>query len=187
MYSEEHQKQIEYLILLLLGSSKERKLTLLHLEKEMFFLKDSTEMLKDFFQFIKHYRGMYSKEIKDSVDNPMFLEGLWERSFVGDKLSGGYVELNDNGVEEFRQLVEKIRHRNNTQLMQILAAMQLVHDLYDKLSPKELLYFIYTSPKYKEYTEKSDVYNLVVNEKTKRALEKKISNLSSSSASRGVE
>ena len=67
MYNEEHQKQIEYLILLLLGSSKEKKLSLLHLEKEMYFLKDSAEMLTDFFTFIKHYRGMYSKEIKDTV------------------------------------------------------------------------------------------------------------------------
>lgn len=178
MYNEEHQKQIEYLILLLLGSSKEKKLSLLHIEKEMFFLKNSAEMLKPFFHFIKHYRGMYSKEIKDSIESPMFLEGLWDLTYIGDKISGGYVELNEDGFNKYQQVIEKIHYQKNSQLVQILAGMQLLHDLYDDLSPKELLYFVYTSSKYKEYTEKSDVYEIVVNDRTRRALEKKISKLS---------
>ena len=178
MYNEEHQKQIEYLILLLLGSSKEKKLSLLHIEKELFFLKNSAEMLKPFFNFIKHYRGMYSKEIKDSIENPMFLEDLWDLTYIGDKISGGYVELNEDGFNKYQKIVEKIRNQKDSQLVQILAAMRLLHDLYDELSPKELLYLIYTSPKYKEYTEKSDVYKMVVKDSTKRSFEKKISKLS---------
>ncbi|MCG2717239.1 MAG: hypothetical protein L6408_00180 [Nanoarchaeota archaeon] len=150
----------------------------------MFFLQNSAEMLISFFHFIKHYRGMYSKEIKDSIDNPMFLEGLWEHTFVGDNLSGGYVELNEDGLEKYQEIVENIRNRKDDRLMQILAALRLIHDLYDKLAPKELLYFIYTSPKYREYTEKSDVYNQIVTENTKNAIEKKISKLLSSEAAR---
>lgn len=174
MANELNEKEIENLILLLLVTSKKKKLSHLHIQKEMFLLRDATDFLKPLFHFIKHYRGPFSKDIKEALANPMFLDEYWD--FIGskDKLTGGYIKLTNKGINEGNHLVEKIKARQNQRLNQILAAMSLLHDLYDNLLPNELLYIIYKTPKYFEYTQKSIVYNEIMESNAKSSLKNKL-------------
>lgn len=157
--TEEKQKEIEYIILLLLGSSKKKKLSHLHIQKEIFLLKEATFSLNLLFRFIKHYRGPYSNEIADALKDPMFLDNCWSFSNTGFdiKYSGGYVFLTDSGKKEYKNLVDSIYSLGNDRVINILAGMNLIHDLYDNLSPKELLYIVYNNDDYKGYTQKSIV------------------------------
>ena len=52
MVDELSQKEIENLILLLLSTSKQKKLSHLHIQKEMFLLRDVAEFLKIPFKFL---------------------------------------------------------------------------------------------------------------------------------------
>jgi hypothetical protein len=49
----------------------------------------------------------------------------------------------------------------------ILAAMKMVRELYDKLSPEELLHLIYDT--YPEYQKKSNVFDDIQKSKTRLA------------------
>jgi len=165
---------MEYLILLLLGSSSKEKLTHLHIQKEIFMLKQATESLKPLFRFIKHYRGPYSPEIAESLKSPMFLDECWAFSTEGSdkKYSGGMVHLTEDGKKEYDKLVEDIHAKNNDRLIQIMAGMRLIHDLYDDLDPKELLYVVYKTEKFEEYTEKSIVSEEVIQSDAKDHIKK---------------
>ena len=165
------QKDFEYQILLLLGTSEKKRLSVLHIHKEMFLLKESSKSLKPLIKIIKHYRGPFSKQIHDTIDSPMYLEGAWERIFTkNDKLSGGEVLLTGSGFKEYEEFRIKLHDSEDEKLNQIIAGMNLIHDLYDSLSPKELLYMIYTTPKFEKYLAHSDVYDIVVSEETKKGL-----------------
>ena len=98
------QRGLEIFILLVLGMS-DRKISLLHLEKEVFLLWNFHKKIKSYLRFIKHYRGPFSKEIQETIINPMYLEGYWRYipPISSDKLSGGYVELTSKGrsIKEF--------------------------------------------------------------------------------------
>ena len=174
-YSPENQEQLEYLILLALGSSK-RILSMIHIEKEIFFLWNSSNIIKELFDFIAHYKGPFSRSVSESVKSPMFLDEYWEYlpPKKGDDISGGFIRLNDSGRSEYEKLNKKIHDSNNKKLIHILSAMELIHDLYDNLSPEELLFVVYTNPKYKEFVKKSEVFNEIVTKRRKEQLKKKI-------------
>jgi len=165
---------MEYLILLLLGSSKKERLTHLHIQKEIFMLKKATDSLKPLFRFIKHYRGPFSPEIAETLKSPMFLDNCWSFSTEGSdkKYSGGVVHLTKEGKEEYDKLVEDIHAKNNDKLIQIMAGMRLIHDLYDDLDPKELLYVVYKTEEFEEYTEKSIVSEEVIKSDAKDHIKK---------------
>lgn len=174
MYNPENQKAVEYLVLLLLGSSKKKKLSVLHLEKEFFYLWNATEYIKQLIEFVAHYKGPFSSALAETLKSPMWLEDYWEYKPKKDKISGGTVELTSIGEKEYNKLVDKIHLDDRTQLIHILAAMELLHDLYDDLKPEELLYLVYTNPRYKNYTKKSEVYNYIVNDAMKSKLSQKL-------------
>lgn len=168
------QKEIEYLLLLLLKTSKRGSLSHLHIQKEMFLLRDATKYLQEMYHYFKHYRGPYSKDIAEALFSPMYLDNSWGYKESRDKkLSGGYFEITAEGRKEAEKILEKMRSQNNQKLIQIVAAMKLLHDLYDDLSPKELLYVVYKTPKYKEFTKKSIVFNEVISSDAKYSLKKK--------------
>jgi len=174
-YTPENQKRIENLILLLLGTSKEGRLSVLHIEKELFLLQEAaSDFLTDLYYFIDHYRGPYSKEIYDAIITPMFLESCWRYESSHDNLSGGFAQLNVDGKKEFQRITKKIYSEENEKVIQLLAAMDILHDLYDGLTPRELLYIVYTSKEYKRYIKKSIVYDQVVNDRTRESLKKKM-------------
>ena len=174
MADEITEKEIEYLLLLLLTTSKRRRLSHLHIQKQMFLLRDATKYIQPLLHFIKYYKGPYSKDIKEALSYPMYLDEYWV--FIGskDKLTGGYIELTEKGRDEGKKLVEKILSKNDDKLNQIMAGMILLHDLYDNLSAEELLYIIYKSPKFEEYTEKSIVYEDIIKSNIGEKLKNKL-------------
>lgn len=163
------QKGLENFILLVLGVV-DRRISLLHLEKEVFLLWNFHPKIKEYLNFIKHYRGPFSKEIQEAVQDPVYLEDCW--IYIpprrGDKLSGGHVELTDRGREEYNRLVKKIGEQED--LLHLLAGMKMVRELYDKLSMEELLLLIYDT--YPEYSEKSIVYREI--ERKRRLLAERL-------------
>ena len=56
--AEYKQKFIEYLILLILGDFND-KLSVLHIQKEIYLLCNFDVDLKELFSFVKHYKGPY--------------------------------------------------------------------------------------------------------------------------------
>lgn len=158
------QKGLENFILLVLGAA-DRRISLLHLEKEVFLLWNFHPEIKEYLNFIKHYRGPFSKDIQEAIQDPVYLEDCWIYTPPkrGDNLSGGHVELTDKGREEYNRLVKRIREQED--LLHLLAGMKMVRELYDKLSMEELLLLIYDT--YPEYSEKSNVYREI---KRKRKL-----------------
>lgn len=174
-YNEVSQKDVEYLILLLLGGSKQKRHSVLHIEKEFFILQRASKgLLEELFRFVEYYRGPYSKEIYDAIRYPKFLDDSWTYEDPVDDLSGGYVRLTDLGIREYRRLANEIASKKNRKLSELMVAMDILHDIYDKLSPRELLYVIYTSPEYKAYTTKSIVLEKVVTGETREMLRKKL-------------
>ena len=160
------QKGLENLIIIALGAT-DRQISILHLEKEVFLLQNFHPKIRQYLNFIKYYRGPFSKEIQETLKDPVYLENHWAyippRS--GDKLSGGYIELTDDGRKEYKRLIKKIE--DDVELLHLFNGIKMVRELYDKLTLKELLLIIYDT--YPEYTEKSIVYNEIENEKGKLA------------------
>ena len=158
-------RALEHLILLLLGAN-DQKISILHLEKEAFFLWNFHPDIKKFMGFISHYRGPYSEEIEQIIKNPFNLINCW--TYIPptryDTLSGGYVELTPHGRREYQRL--HAASSVNPQMVPILAAMKMVRELYDKLSLEELLLLIYDT--YPEYQKKSNVFDDI--QKSKKRL-----------------
>jgi hypothetical protein len=179
IYNPENQREVEYFILLLLGTSSKGKLSVLHLEKEFFFLWNASDYIRPLMEFIAHYKGPYSQALVETIRSPMHLEGLWE--YEGpkkqDDLSGGFVKLNEKGIQKYNEISSKIHSMDNKRLLNIIAVMNLLHDLYDNLDSKELLYFVYTNPNYKSYIRKSEVYNRIVTDEIKSNIVKKVRNI----------
>ena len=158
-------KALEHLILLLLGAQAQ-KISMLHLEKEAFFIWNFHPDFKKFMKFISHYRGPYSEEIEEIIKNPFYLTNCW--IYIPptryDTLTGGFVELTPRGINEYQRLYEK--SSENPQMGPILAAMKMVRELYDRLTPEELLLLIYDT--YPEYQKKSNVFDGI--QKSKKRL-----------------
>lgn len=159
-------RALEHLILLLLGA-EDQKISILHLEKEAFFIWNFHPDIKKFMRFISHYRGPYSEEIEQIIRNPFYLINCW--TYIPparyDTLTGGYVELTPQGRSEYKRLYAA--SSANPQMGPILAAMKMVRELYDKLSPEELLLLIYDT--YPEYQKKSNVFDGIQKSKKKLA------------------
>ena len=178
IYNPENQREVEYFILLLLGTSPKGRLSVLHLEKEFFFLWNSSKYIKPLMEFIAHYKGPYSKALAETLRSPMYLEGLWEYEEPNkqDDLSGGFIKLNEKGIQKFKEILSKISSRNDKKLVNIIAGMNLLHDLYGNLDSRELLYFVYTNPNYKKYITKSEVYDKIVTNEMNRNIAKRVHN-----------
>ena len=159
-------RALEHLILLLLGA-RDQRISILHLEKEAFFLWNFHPDIKKFMTFISHYRGPYSDEIQQVIRNPFNLINCW--TYIPparhDTMSGGYVELTSHGRSEYQRLYAA--SSANPDMQPILAAMKMVRELYDKLSLEELLLLIYDT--YPEYQKKSDVFDAIRKSKKRLA------------------
>ena len=95
----------------------------------------------------------------------MYLENLWDYSPPSskDKLTGGFIQINNEGKSEFVKIMKKIKEKSNEDMIQLIAAMRLLHDLYDKLSSEEFLLLVYVNPDNKEFIIKSEIYDSIVN------------------------
>ncbi|HJJ41701.1 MAG TPA: hypothetical protein O0W90_00090 [Methanocorpusculum sp.] len=150
----------ETLILLVLGSvhdKNDKKISILHLEKEVFILWNFHSLIKELINFIAYYKGPYSSEIRDIIINPMYFTDSWEYITPErkDKLSGGYVILTEQGVNKYKQCYKSILKDND--LHSLLAGIKIVRTLYGDLTDEELLLLIYDT--YPKYIKKSEVAN----------------------------
>ena len=157
---EDNLKGLENLILLVLGA-KDIKISILHLEKEVFLIWNFHPSIKIYLHFIKHYRGPYSPEITETIRDPMYLDNCWIYIPPKNKdyISGGYVKLTIKGKKEYNRLFKDVKESGNDELMHLLTAINIVRQLYDELSLNELLLLIYDS--YPEYTKASEEYNRI--------------------------
>lgn len=163
------QRGLENFILLILGVSP-KKISLLHLEKEVFLLWNfDSKYVHQYIYFIKHYMGPFSKEIQETIINPVYLEEDWvyEPPKNTDNLSGGYVYLTDKGLSDYKHLNNAIESDKNEDMMHLLAGISMVRNLYDKLTLKELLLLIYDT--YPDYTKNSIVSKSIEYDKEKLA------------------
>ncbi|ADC45913.1 hypothetical protein mru_0061 [Methanobrevibacter ruminantium M1] len=172
--AEYKQKYIEYLILLLLGDFK-NKLSVLHIQKEIYLLYNFDVELKKLFSFVKHYKGPYLDLINSCCETPFYLDGCWEYFEPKEKISGGFLKITDKGYKEYLKFLQKIKDENQEELLHINTAISMLNRLYGSLDCEELLLLIYTE--FPEYTEKSEVYSNIISKKTniaKNLFEKKV-------------
>lgn len=157
---EDNQKGLENLILLVLGA-KDSEISILHLEKEVFLLWNFHPSIRVYLHFIKHYRGPYSPEIPETIKEPVYLDDSWIyiRPKSNDYMSGGYVKLTSRGRDEYNKLFRKIKEAGDNDLMHLLTGIDILRQLYDKLSFKELLLLIYDS--YPDYIKASEEYDKI--------------------------
>jgi len=155
----------ERLILLVLGVAPNQKISMLHLEKEVFLLWNFHPMIKDFINFVAYFRGPYSSEIIDVIKAPYYLTECWEYHppSKGDNLSGGFVTLTRKGLTEYKKYYSQMLEVK--ELHSLLAGIKIVRTTYDDLSEEELLLLVYdTYPSFrtrstvaKEIFEKRDI------------------------------
>lgn len=163
------QRGFEKFLLLVLGEH-DITLSLLHLEKEAFLLRNFYPDLEDYMNFLAYYRGPFSREVEETIKNPSYLDNNWVYypPKSSDKLSGGYIRLTDKGRREYKELYDKVK--DDDKLKHLLSGIRMVRKLYDNLSKEELLLLIYDT--YPDYIEKSIVYNDI--EKKKKILANKL-------------
>lgn len=153
--SGEEREAQEWLILLVLGLFPDKIMSMLHLEKEVFILWNFHSLIKDLINFVAHYRGPYSSEIRDIIIEPMYLTDSWE--FIppkrGDTLSGGFVTLTKEGHERYKKYYKDILE--DEELHSLLAGIKIVRTIYDDLSDEELLLLVYDT--YPDFRKKSEV------------------------------
>ncbi|MCK5015619.1 MAG: hypothetical protein KAS32_00990 [Candidatus Peribacteraceae bacterium] len=171
----ESDKDIEYIILLLLGSSKKEKLSHLHIQKEIFILKMNSSLFDHLVRFIKHYRGPFSYDISEALKQPIYLEDAWEfiPPYSKDKVTGGYIEITEHGKTLYSKMIKIIKYNNDKKLLQVYAAINMIHDIYDDMGPKELLYYVYTNDKYSDWIKESLIYDEIVTKTNKEIFYKK--------------
>lgn len=145
----------EWLILLVLGLFPDTKMSMLHLEKEVFILWNFHPMIKDLISFVAHYRGPYSSEIRDIIIEPMYLTDSWEYipPKSEDNLSGGFVILTSEGHEKYIKYYQALLEDED--LHSLLAGIKIVRTVYDDLSDEELLLLVYDA--YPDFRTKSEV------------------------------
>lgn len=157
------QKMLEFIILLILGCSSEQKISVLHLQKEAFLIQNfHPDITKEFFNFIKHHKGPFSRDINETIRDPLFLENCWQylKPSNEDKLTGGYVSITSTGKDVYEDLLSTIKNVTDKEqkenLLHLITGIKILTDLYNKLNPEELLLLIYDT--YPKYIEKSSLY-----------------------------
>jgi len=147
-------KALEKFILLTLGAV-DRPISILHLEKEVFLLWNFHPDIRQYLNFVKHYKGPFSQEISKIVHHPFYLDKCWEYvpPVKSDDLGGGFVGLTHYGRAEYERMHAAAKKKKT--LLPLLSGIKMVRELYDELSYEELLLLIYDT--YPEYTEFSNI------------------------------
>lgn len=163
---EKKQKGLENLIVLILGSGK-KPLSHLHLQKETFLLWNFHPSIKVYLNFIKHYKGPFSKDIAETIQAPFYLEEHWSYTSQkkADSLSGGFITLTEKGYKEYLRLISKMKENEETQ--HLLSGIKMVREIYDNIEMEALLLLIYEN--YPDFIDKSSVSNQIYLKKERLA------------------
>lgn len=145
-------EEIERYVVLLLGVIDRPVPSMWHLEKEIFMLSRASPKVQEFFNFEKHYNGPYSPILQEVVTEPLLYKDAYEYD------ENGKVSLTSHGKTIFRQI--KHENKDNEKFDALITLLELIRQLYDKLSRDELLFLIYRT--YPEYIDFSNVYDKLV-------------------------
>lgn len=145
---EEIRKKI---ISVLLGSANKPINSKINFQKELFLVTQSFPKFGPLFNFMPHKFGPYSNSAEFTIENyPEFFDS-----------GRPGVKLTPAGESYYQSVLEQMQPENRTSLEKII---KNIRSLYDDLSDNEFMFLIY---KTYGYTEKSDVFNKLM-EKRKR-------------------
>jgi hypothetical protein len=153
----EHAEVRERYVILLLGVVDRPVPSIWHVEKELFILSQSNPIVQGVFNFEKHYNGPYSQVLKEVVEEPISFENAYKFD------ERGYY-LTDTGKRIFKQIVKE--YKNDERFVQLINALKMIRNLYDKLSNDELLFLIYIT--YPAYIKYSNISDKLLRDKNKR-------------------
>ena len=173
VYEDKEIKEVEYLILLILGKSG-GKISILHLQKIFFFLWKFHPQVKKLVEFVPHLKGPFSSDIEDIIKNPCYLDDCWEyippnKTSKEEKIKGGYLEITQEGKNKYNKLLIELTKlaQENEEVSHIILAINLVVPLYTRLEWDELLLLLYTDENNKKFSEKSELSNSILNNSEK--------------------
>ncbi len=126
-----------------------------HMQKELFILSKFNPKIQQFFNFEKHLQGPYSQSLYEEIREPVVNKDLYTFD------PSGAIHLTLEGKRKFNEW--ETEFKSNKKFMQLLNAMKLARNIYDKLSKDELLFLIYLT--YPQYIKFSNIYNRLVKEK----------------------
>ncbi len=150
MTEEDELSIIEKYIILLLGVVNRPVPSATHLEKEMFVLSKSFPVIQQYFNFEEFHYGAYSQALQETIEEPFYFEDAF-------KIEGNKISLSESGKLEYQKIVKSGQFHK--QAKELLSAIKLIRDLYDKLSVDELLFIIYsTYPESAKFSSVSDKY-----------------------------
>jgi hypothetical protein len=135
----------ERYLLLLAGQSDRAIPSEIHAQKELFLLSRSWKRAAEALGFRKHYFGPYSESISQAYNNPAY----FEEAFI---LNNDSVSLGAKGKQVYSQIVA---NEERPEFNQLLSELRLLRELYDPLSPEEVMFLVYeVHPEYTELSEK---------------------------------
>jgi hypothetical protein len=150
MKDEDELEVIEKYIILLVGIFDRPIPSFTHLEKEMFILSKCFPVIQEYFNFQEFHYGAYSLALQEAVQEPFYYEDAF-------KIEGNKISLSDSGKKEFKKIV--LIGKADKFASELLSALRLIRELYDKLSVDELLFLIYnTYPESAKFSSVSDKY-----------------------------
>jgi hypothetical protein len=150
---------IERYMILLLGVVDRPIPSREHLQKELFILSKAYPKSSRFLKFKKHHKGPFSSEIGELIDKPAY----YVNAFSVDKR--GRYSLTEKGKKIYEQIVKE--NSEDPQFKELLAAMKLIRELYDKLSKDELLFLIHVT--FPEFRKRSTYFDKLLAKKKKLA------------------
>ena len=116
----------------------------------MFIFSNFNPTVKKFVNFRSHYKGPYSQELQALVESPLYFTSAWE-------IEDGKIRLTEKGKILFKELVKLFE--NDEKFNRNMESLRLIREIYDRLSPDELLLLIYIT--YPEYGEKSKLFDRI--------------------------
>lgn len=152
-------KDLEQLVMLLLGSAPGPIPSAEHLQKEAFVLTQVNPKLSSLLRFENHYRGPYSARLQEVSLDPLY----YEQAYVVK--ADGKIEMTVKGKKQYEKM---IGDGSEGEYDDIVIAASMVRDMYDRLTVDELLFLIYDT--YPAYTSKSNVHDRYKDPDTRRRL-----------------
>lgn len=135
-YEDKEIKDVEYLVLLILGKS-EGKISVLHLQKIFFLLWKFHPQVRKLVEFVPHLKGPFSADIEEVIKNPYYLDNCWKyippkRFSEKEEIVGGYLEITRKGKDKYNKLLNVLNKlaQKNEDALHIISAINLVVPLY---------------------------------------------------------
>jgi len=175
--AEEKEKLIEESLILLIGVVDRPVPSMLHLEKEFFILHLVVPNFKKIIRFRKHYFGPYSSDLREAIQNPIEYEGAFTFEIGKVRIFRNFTKtmetnicLTSQGKEYYKKLVNLIK--TDPKGSTLLGILKSIRELYDRLSPEELLLLIYLT--HRDYTETSEIASKILDFKERRRIATKL-------------